>query len=73
MTQFQIIENHMIENGSITTLEAFEKYNITRLSKYIEDLRHKYGYANIPDEWETGNGKQWKRYFFKANQIRLAI
>jgi hypothetical protein len=66
MTQLKQIENHLLEHGEITTWDAIKLYGITRLSKYIEDLRHQYGYTTIPDEWEHENGKQWKRYYFKT-------
>lgn len=31
--------NHMKTNGYITSLEAFDKYNVTRLSSIIYNLR----------------------------------
>lgn len=34
------IFNHMKKYGSITTMEAFNLYHITRLSGRIYDLRH---------------------------------
>lgn len=40
MTQTQRIERHMREYGSITTLEAFTEYGVTRLSARIFDLRN---------------------------------
>ena len=40
----EIILAHLQEYGSITSLEAIEKYHCTRLSQYIHLLR-KEGYA----------------------------
>ena len=40
----EIILEHLQEHGSITSLEAIEKYHCTRLSHYIYLLR-KEGYA----------------------------
>lgn len=39
MTQNETILEHIKKNGSITSLEAFELYRITRLSGRIHDLR----------------------------------
>ncbi len=40
MTQCNRILDHLQRNGSITTMEAYERYGITRLSGRIWDLRH---------------------------------
>ena len=40
MTQCETILKHMQEHGSISTIEAFMDYHITRLSARIWDLRH---------------------------------
>lgn len=37
------IYEHMKNHGSITTMEAYELYHITRLSGRIYDLRHRDG------------------------------
>ena len=39
MTQNEIILWHLRERGSITNMEAFAEYNITRLSGRIHELR----------------------------------
>lgn len=39
MSQANIIINHMNRKGSITSLEAFDRYGITRLAARIHDLR----------------------------------
>ena len=51
MTQNEHIERHLKKYGSITTMEAFTEYGITRISARIFELR-KNG-MNISDRWET--------------------
>lgn len=46
---------HMIKNGSITTMEAFCEYGITRLSARIYDLRHRYDIPIISENITKGN------------------
>lgn len=41
VNQREIVLTHLTDNGSITSIEAFELYNITRISAVIFDLRHK--------------------------------
>ena len=38
--QREIVLNHIVTNGSITSIEAFELYKITRISAVIFTLRH---------------------------------
>ena len=40
MTQEKAVLNHLIENGQITSWEAFAKFRVTRLSAIIFNLRH---------------------------------
>lgn len=40
LTQKQIILDHLKNHGSITSIEAIEKYRITRLSDRIFNLRN---------------------------------
>ncbi len=39
LSQEDVIARHLEQKGSITSMEAFEKYKITRLSGRIFDLR----------------------------------
>lgn len=39
MRQKDIIYQHLVDNGSITSMEAYTQYGITRLSGRIHDLR----------------------------------
>lgn len=45
-TQNKLLLKHLQQHGSITSMEAFELYGITRLSGRIYDLRQ-LGYAII--------------------------
>lgn len=47
VTQLDLIENHLLNKGIITTWEAFEIYGITRLSDKIYNLRKKYDIDSI--------------------------
>ena len=40
MTQCEKVLKHMREHGSISTIEAFTEYGITRLSARVWDLRN---------------------------------
>lgn len=59
-TQKEQVLNHLKKNGSITTMVAFNRYSITRLSARIWELR-KDGYE-ITTENETRKGKTYARY-----------
>jgi len=41
-TKTRLIYNHLLTNGSITSMEAFELFGATRLSAIIFVLRHEY-------------------------------
>lgn len=41
VSQVEIVLNDMEQNGSITSMEAFSKYGITRLSSIVYKLRRK--------------------------------
>lgn len=60
-TQCGIILRHIQQRGSITTLEAYELYNITTCGQRCTDLRKK-GWP-IDSAWEkTPGGATVKRY-----------
>lgn len=71
-TQCQMVIEHINDYGSITSLEAINKYGITRLGSVIHILRRKDGY-NILSKNETSKNKYgrkvtYSRYYFKENE-----
>ena len=57
----------LIERGSLTALEALHAGLGMRLAARIDALRESYGDSAIPDEWESADGKRWKRYFWRGS------
>ena len=62
MTQEQTILNHLQKYGSITALEAVEKYRIMRLASRISDLRQAGYKINTDFEKSRKGEKAWARY-----------
>jgi len=60
--QKQVLE-HLKANGSITSLEAFERYRATRLASVIHRLRDTYNITTIMMESNDG-GAQYAKYVF---------
>ena len=68
MTQCEMILHHMKMHGSITTMEAFQKYGVTRLSGRIWELKRQ-GH-NIEKVMDTNeNNKTYARYFLKEGEV----
>lgn len=63
ITKKDLILNYLKENGSITSLESFEKFRATRLSAIIYDLVHRDGY-DIETKIEHSNGTHYGRYIY---------
>lgn len=61
MTQNEMILNHIKKHGSITSMEAFAEYNITRLSGRIHDLRRE-GHNIITEKRKAKNGAMYAVY-----------
>ena len=66
----EIILEHLQEHGSITSLEAIDKYKCTRLSHYIYLLR-KEGYVIESEDVSfihsiTGRKGQYSRYILEV-------
>lgn len=68
MTQTERVLRHLKDFGSITTLEAFREYGITRLSARIYDLKMQ-GYG-IEAKKETARNRYGEKVSF--NTYRLA-
>lgn len=69
MTQCEQVLQHMKEHGSISSIEAFFNYGITRLSARIWELKRD-GYDIETDlvtiKSEKGAKKQYARYKIKT-------
>ena len=62
ITQQQLIEDHLRKRKKgITSWDAITTYGITRLAKYIHDLRST-GFR-IDDRYEYEGTRKWKRYY----------
>lgn len=68
MNQTERVLRHLKDYGSITTLEAFKEYGITRLSARIYDLKMQ-GYG-IETEKNTARNRYGEKVSF--NTYRLA-
>ena len=67
-THEQILLNHFAKYKTITSMEAFDLYGMTRLSAVIYQLREK-GYE-IEMVWETGYNRynqpiKWGKFYLK--------
>ncbi len=54
MTQTEKIKKHLDEHGSITALEAMNKYGIMRLASRMSDLKRE-GYRFVADRIQVRN------------------
>ena len=61
MTQCQIVLNHLKKRGSLTTLQAFRLYLISRLPDRVRDCRAK-GYTIFAEMVRLRSGKRVARY-----------
>lgn len=64
MTQRQMVLNHLLEKGSITSWEAITMFHATRLSGIIFELKKK-GYP-IRSTMETNGDKRYARYTLES-------
>lgn len=70
-TQNEMIYEHMKKHGSITSMEAFELYGITRLASRIHDLRNIYGVRIVSDSI-TKKNRSGKLVSYSRYRIREA-
>ena len=70
LSQNERILRHIKDHGSITTLEAFQDYGVTRLSARIWDLRHKMGHEieseTIAGKNRYGETTTFSKYFISG-------
>jgi len=77
-SQKEIIRSHIERFGSISSLEAFRLYNITRLSGVMYILRREgFLFESVPETHVTSNGKKsrYARYrsVNKNAQMELGV
>lgn len=70
MTHEEVVLEYMKKHKGITSMEAYDKLGVTRLSAVIFNLRERY---DILDVWETctnryGNKAKFKRYIFNGDK-----
>lgn len=61
LNQKQIIANHLKNHGRITSIEAIDKYRITRLAAVIFDLKDD-GYKIYSERCTSESNKNFARY-----------
>lgn len=76
MTQKELVLRHLQDFGSITSMDAFNDYGITRLSAVIFDLRA-LGY-NIESKNETRNNRYdkpttYSRYTLVREPVQMGL
>jgi hypothetical protein len=64
-TQKVQIKEHLLKFKKITTIQAFSKYQITRISEYIRILREEG--LEIKTIWTEKNGKRFGIYTLKED------
>lgn len=62
ISQEQIVLSHLKKYGSITSMEAFSRYTITRLAAVVFVLRKDH---EIETVMRYRNGKQYAEYYLK--------
>lgn len=67
MTQCELIQRHLEDYGSITSLEAMQEYGIMRLASRISDLKK----LGVPIKKETVSGKN--RYGEQTSYARYSL
>lgn len=59
----EAVLRHMMTNKEgITSMEAFEHYDLTRLGSIIYELRHKWGLPIVTIHETTKKGRPYARY-----------
>ena len=72
-SQKQVILDHLLEHGTITSWDAIQQYRITRLAEYIRSLRQDDGLDidSIPEKNEQTHWVRYKLYKQDAAGQRL--
>ena len=69
-TKKQMVLAHLKSHptSGITSMEAFEKYNCTRLATAIESLRHDDGYDIVTHMIKPEKGSNYARYVLRRKK-----
>lgn len=68
LSQNREILAYLRNGGSITSLEAIDKFGCARLASRIEELR-KAGH-DVKDAWVHHNEKRFKRYYLPSPRLQ---
>lgn len=63
MNQADLVFAHMQRKRTITSMQAFKQFNITRLASLIHRLRQQ-GHLILTETVYEANGKNFARYHF---------
>ena len=70
LTQVDIVKNHLLKRGSITSWEAIDKYHITRLSSVIYIIIHRDGWKLRKERVYT---RRWFYFFGKKKFTKYIL
>lgn len=72
MSQEDMVLDYLFEHGSITSLEAFQTFGITRLAAAIWKLRHQRGFTikseNVSGVTRFGAQSVYTRYWLEVDK-----
>lgn len=66
ISKTQRVINHLEKYGNITSLQAFQKWNATRLSAIIHTLRHKRDFDIVNEPYRSKDGTPFVKYVFRG-------
>lgn len=61
-TTYSKVENYLLEGGSLTVLECWQKFHTTELRKIVSRINQRHGWKLISSDWVEFDGKRFKRY-----------
>ena len=61
-TTYSKVENYLLEGGSLTVLECWQKFHTTELRKIVSKINQRHGWKLISSDWVEFDGKRFKRY-----------
>ena len=61
-TTYAKVEQYLLEGGSLTVLECWNRFHTTELRKIVSRINQRHGSKIIASNWEEFDGKRFKRY-----------